>query len=179
MSILTDKFQMVTKDPLPGAYGGIWDVLVPEEMAAASLAGSGPGVPDSAGTVAAGTIAPGSLLMMTSTGTLELAESPDISAAMPVMIWVAMEGDVDFSSSYAGQVTVVHGGMRIETTLFVAGSTYTPGVPLIAASGADAGSLDVKAAFGDHIQIVGYVGPNGVNADGVLDAYIVQGVTGA
>lgn len=179
MSILTDKFQMVTKDPLPGAYGGLWDVLVPREMYDASASGSGPGVPDSAGTVEAGTLLPGTLLMMDSTGSLVKAVSPNVSSAMPVMIWVAMEGDVDYSASYAGMVTVVHGGMRVETTLFVAGSSYTPGVPLIAASGGDAGKLDVKAAAGDHIQIVGYVGPNGVNSDGVLDAYLVQGVTGA
>lgn len=179
MSILTDKFQMVTKDPLPGGYGGIWDVLVPDEIVDARAAGTGPGVPNAQGTVAAGTLSPGTLLMMNSEGSLVKAVSPNVSSAMPVMVWCAMEGDVDFSASYAGMVTVCHGGLRIETTLFVEGSTYTPGVPLIAASGGDAGKLDIKASATDHIQIVGYVGPAGVNSDGVLDAYLVQGVTGS
>ena len=172
MSLLEDKFQMVTQDPRPGAYGGIWEDFIPEEVATAEAAGVGPGVPAASGTFAPGTIPPGRILELNSNGRVQDGNSQDITANYAKVFWVAFEGDTDFSSAYAGKVTCVHGGMRIETTQFVTGQSYVSGRPVIVSGG----QLAPKAAVGDHIQAVGIVGPNGVNADGVLDVYLVQGI---
>ena len=171
MSLLNDKFQLVTKDPLPGAYGSIWDVLVPKEISDAQSTGSGPGVPDATGTVALGSVVSGRMMEMDAFGHLIDGNSPDLTAAFRKMFWVVFEGDNSFSSAQAGNMTAVHGGCRVETTQFNVASSYTPGLPLIVVSG----QLQPKALATDGFQSVGYVGPKGVTSDGVLDAYLVQG----
>jgi hypothetical protein len=171
MTVLNSKFNLVTKDSLPLAMGGIWDVLVPSEIALAKAAGSGAGVPDSTGTMQLGTIPGGKIMELNSSFQLVLANSQDLTANFRKMFWVVFEGDDDYSGAQAGAITVVHGGLRMETTEFVVGPTYTPGMPLIASSG----QLTVKAAANDHIQEVGWVA-SGVSQDGILDCYLAQGM---
>jgi hypothetical protein len=172
MSLLTNKFQLVTKDPQPGALAGIWEMLEPEEVSAAKAVGSGPGVPDLTGTTQLGTILPGRIMEINPSGHFEDGNSPNLGSAFQKMFWIVFEGTTDYSSAEAGKITAVHGGSRIETTEFVAGPAYIPGLPLIVV----AGQLQPKAAAADGIQAVGFVGPSGVNTDGVLDAYLLQGM---
>ncbi len=170
MAILTSKFQLVTKDSLPGAMGGIWDVFIPQEIEDAKTTGTGPGVPDSEGSTQLGTLASGTMMVLNSNYRLEAGDSEDLASNFAQMFWVIFEGDDDYSGAAAGCVTAVHGGCRIETVKFDTTKSYVPGRPLIVV----AGDLVPQAAAGDAMQVVGYVG-SGVNSDGVLDAYLVQG----
>ncbi len=170
MSLLNDKFQLVTKDSMPGAMSGIWDSLPVKEIADAQAAGSGAGVADATGTKTLGAIPAGRIMELNTSFQLVDGNSLDITSNFEKMYWVVFEGTQEFSATEAGLVTAVHGGCRIETTQFAVGPSYTPGTPLIAVSG----QLSPKASANDNIQKVGYVA-SGVNSDGVLDAYLVQG----
>lgn len=170
MTVLNNKFNIVNKEGPGLAPGGIWDVLVPSEIATAKANGSGAGVPDADGTVQLGTIGAGRIMELTSAFVLQDANSQDLTANFQKMFWVVFEGDLDYSAAQVGALTVVHGGVRIETTEYVVGQTYTPGAPLIAVSG----QLQPKALANDNIQAVGYVA-SGLSADGILDAWLPQG----
>jgi hypothetical protein len=150
--------------------GGLWVNHVPQEIADAIAAGNGPGVPNNNGTPAPGTILPGHIVEMNSAGNIVLGSSPDLTAEFQKLFFVVHEGDDDFSGSFAGKIPTVHGGIRFDTELWNAGA-FAPRLPVIAV----AGRVQLKGAFGDNIQAIGYVGPRGL-VDGVLDVIAPQGV---
>lgn len=171
---LTQKFDLKTMNPMPGALSGLWISVQPKEVADAYAAGSGPGVPGASGTPTAGTLVPGQIVYLSASGA-QLMSSGDLTAAMPKLPFVLFSGDDDFSGSFVGEVLAFHGGARLDTEKFDAGS-YTVGAPLIASAGTP-GNFAPKAAAADHYQIVGFVGPRGVT-NGVLDVLMPQGVCG-
>jgi hypothetical protein len=176
---LSQKFTPKTQAPLRGGEAGIWMSGYPQEVADAIAAGSGPSVPDSTtGIPQPGTIVPGQLVQLNANGNFDLAAQVNLSSAMPALYFVVFSGDKDFSGSFVGKINCCHGGMRYVTTAFDAG-TYTPGAPLVP-SATVPGNLAPKASASDHIQVVGFVGMNGVDAtDGTLDVVMVQGVQGS
>lgn len=173
--LLNEKSRPKAISPLMGALGGLWDNLVPAEIAAAALAGTGAGTPDANGTIVKGTVKAGQLICSDTSGNYVLMSSPDLSAAFPKLPWVVFSGDDNNHGATVGSVIAFHGGARLDTDKFDDG-VYTPGVPLIASS-VTPGNFAIKASATDHFQIVGFVGPRGVQ-DGVLDVYMPQGVCG-
>lgn len=169
MTYATEKFTLRTPGSIPGTNAGIYDSFNPAEMIAAAAAGSGPGVPDSSGTLTPGTIVAGHFVMMDASGNMVLATSPDLNAALSAMIWMVVTGDNDYSGMASGKVNCVHGGVRAVTEKFDAAQSYTPGIPLIVSAG-----ILTPKVLGDNRQIVAYVGPNHVS-NGTLDIYMVQG----
>ena len=172
---LSQKFNLSGRDPINGAKAGIYESFQPVEVANALIAGIGPGVPDNDGTPTPGTIVPGHIVAMSSTGDIDLFTSAVISgggAVLPSLPFVVFSGDDDFSGSFVGQVNCVHGGCRFDTEKFNTAVAYTPGTPLIAVAG-----LLAPKVLADAKQIIGFVGPRGV-INGVLDVIMPQGVSG-
>ena len=164
---LSSKFNLSGRDPINGAKAGIYESFEPTEVANAYALGTGPGVPDDNGTPQPGTIEPGHVVTLAATGTVGLATSPDLSAALSILMWVVFSGDDDFSGSAAGQMNCVHGGTRFDTQKYSA-AAYTPGIPLIVSAG-----LLTPKVLGDNRQTFGYVGPRG-ELNGVLDVFMPQ-----
>lgn len=175
---LKQKFTPKTQAPLRGGEAGLWLSRYAQEVVDALAAGSGASVPDSDGTPVAGTIVPGQIVELNSSGNFALATQCDLSAATPKLYFVVFSGDKDLSGAFVGKLNACHGGMRYVTEKYDAGS-YAPGDALVVSSGT-AGNLQKKGAVADHIQVVGIVGPDGVSAvDGTLDVIMVQGLQGA
>ena len=170
--LLSQKFTLSGRDPVNGAKSGIYESFQPVEIAAAYVAGTGPGVATDAGTIALGTISPGHIVAMNANGDVDLASSVVLGAANPTLMFVVFSGDDDFSGATAGAVNCVHGGCRFDTEKYNTAQSFTPGMALRAVSGI----LNVKVA-GEHHQVVGFVGPRGV-LNGVLDVIMPQGVSG-
>ena len=166
---LSQKFNLSGRDPINGAKAGIYESFTPVEVLNAYATGTGPGVPDDNGTIVVGTIEPGHIVAMAATGAVELASSPTLSSAMPIMAFVVFSGDDDFSGATAGAINCVHGGCRFDTEKFNAASSYTAGAPLVAVSGI----LQPKASATDRVQVIGFVGPRAV-LNGVLDVFMPQ-----
>lgn len=169
---LTQKFTLTTNEPLPGGWGGIWFSLKPQEVADAEAAGVGPGVPDANGNPTPGTVVPGMLLQLNANGNLDKATQATLGTDFAKLYVVAFSGNDDRSGSFVGDVLCVHGGCRLETEMYDA-DTYVPARPLVPSSGT-AGNFAMKAAAGDNIQAVGFVGPEGTTK-GVLDVVLPQG----
>lgn len=168
---LSQKFNLSGRDPINGAKAGIYESFTPVEVLNAYSTGVGPGVPDDNGTPTPGTIEPGHIISMAASGAIQLATSPLLNAALPIMMFVVFSGDDDFSGAASGTVNAIHGGCRFDTEKFNTAASYTPGAPLFA-SNATPGILTPKS-FGDNRQIVGFVGPRGV-LNGVLDVFMPQ-----
>lgn len=159
MTILNSKFDIVNREhPIaPSALVQVFDV-------------KNPGTIDANGTMQPGVIEPGHIVAYDSTGKADLASSPDLSAAEPVLLWVAVDGDTDFSGRFVRRVTAMAGGITVKTDKYAAG-TYTPGAPLKVVSG----EFSPTTGAGDTAQRYGYVGPAGLDAvNGVLEVIIPQ-----
>jgi hypothetical protein len=127
---------------------------------------------DSQGTPVAGTIQPGSVVMMNAAGKLIAGEAPDLTAAERVVPMVAFDGNVDKGGSLVQVVTCLLGGVVIKTDQ-VTGTSFTPGLPLTFS----AGKFKATTGVADVHQRFGYVGPEGYDAtNGVLHVIIPQGV---
>ena len=160
MSILNSKFDIVSVDN-PVALAALAQVLtVPGGMTL-----------NSEGTPIAGTIAPGAIVRMdATTGEAVLATTADVVAARlnAVMVFVAIDGNKDFSGSFVQKLTVLHGGFTMLTDQYDAGA-YTPGKPV----SFNAGKIKLAAATD---QFIGVVGPAGLDAvNGVLQVIVPQG----
>ena len=162
-----DRYNPSTEGPKEGFYAclGLSEVLA-QEIATAYLAGTGAGMPDTLGVLAAGTVIAGSIVMMDPSSspspTWVPATSPDVSAVVPKPLFFVHEGDTDLTGRMVGRLTALRGLARFHTTA-VSGSSFSPGDALVASSG----SFALKSA-GDHLQVVGWVGPDGYR-DGRLD----------
>lgn len=170
--LLSEKSRPTANRPQEGALGGLWMNLVPAEIASALGANTGPGTPSDSGSPTLGTLKAGMIVCLDTNGNAVLMTSQDITANMPKLPFVVFSGDDNFHGAYVGNMPCYHGGARLDTDQFDAG-TYTPGAPLIA----NAGKFAPKAAVADHIQVVGFVGPRGVQ-NGILDVMMPQGVCG-
>jgi hypothetical protein len=121
------------------------------------------------GTPVAGSIPPGAIVKMNSSGQAVLASTPDISSTTPSFVFVTVDGNKDLSGSYVQVITCLHGGVTIYTDQFVAGS-YTPGTAVTYISGQIAAISSASTQ-----QRIGFVGPNGVDANGGLQVMLPQG----
>jgi len=169
----TQKFSLIGRESIPGCRGAIYESFNTAEMVAALAAGTGPGVRDSDLVMTPGTIVPGHIVELDSSGNATLATSPDLSAALPKMMWLVVTGNNDWAGMDAQKINCAHGGLRARTEKFDAAQTYTVGLPLIVSAG-----ILTPKVLGDHKQVVGYVGPGTVDS-GVLDFFMVQGAIGA
>ena len=169
---LNTKFNLSATDTPNGAKGSIAATFVPTEIANAQIAGTGPGVPDVNGNIPFGTMVEGHIVVLNSSGTLDLLTSGDLSAVFSVIPWVVWAGDDERSSIASGKVAVIHGGCRFDTEKYDTAQTYVKGNPLIAV----AGLLSPKV-LADNKQIVAYVGERGA-VNGVLDVIMPQGIGG-
>jgi hypothetical protein len=167
MSLLNTNFDIISHDPHPNAPVGLLTLL---DVEGAPLPGSG-------GTPVAGTINPGSIVAINpATGKAVLADNANAMTNAPCMLFVTVDGDVDFDGAFFHRITCIQGGVEIQTEQFVAG-TYTVGDMLTCGSGSDAGKFRA-AASGE--QIYGVVGVNGYDATkATLHVVIPQGISPA
>lgn len=158
MSYLSSKFDIVSVDN-PLALASLAQVL--PVAGGMTLDGNGTPVP--------GTIAPGAIVTMDGSGNAVLATTPDISAAQSLLVFVTVDGNVDFSGSYVQKLTVLHGGFTMMTDQYEAGA-YTPGKDLTF----NAGKVKLRTAATQ--QRFGFVGPAGLDStNGVLQVIVPQG----
>jgi hypothetical protein len=154
---LTSNYDLISATPNPGGHAALWisDVLA-QEAATAINAGSGVGTPDASGTPQAGTIVPGMVVSLNSSGYFDLATSPDLSAALPQLMGLVHSGDEDYDGAYLAKPVVLVGLCEAITDQFT-GATFNPGTPLKVS----AGLFVAKTAVAND-QIVGYVGNRGL-----------------
>jgi hypothetical protein len=109
-------------------------------------------------------------------GTYDLMVSPTVNSAQPILPFVVFEGDDDFSGAATGVVIAVNGPGRMDTDQIDPGASSAAFQPAVAltASSANPGTWTPKVGS-DNRQIVGYVGPRGLN-NGVLDVLAPAGV---
>jgi hypothetical protein len=161
MSILNSKFDIVSVDN-PVALAALAQVLtVPGGMTL-----------NSEGTPLAGTIPAGAIVTQDTDGTAILATTGDVAAARlnAKMVFVAIDGNKDFSGSFVQKLTVLQGGFTMLTDQYAAGA-YGPGKPVSFA----AGKITLAGATDQFIGVVGPAGLDSVN--GVLQVIVPQGLS--
>jgi hypothetical protein len=161
MSNLNTHFDLVTRDPHPNALASLMVIL--------DVAGA-PG-PAPSGTPVAGTIGPGTIVMMDAAGEAVLGDRAAWATDTPIMYLVAVDGDMDYDGAFLHRITTLEGGLQMSTEQFVAG-VYTPGMPLTVGTAATAGLLEPLTLAGQ--PLLAFVGPNNINADGTLDVIMPQ-----
>jgi hypothetical protein len=161
MSNLNSNFDIVTRDPHPNALASLMVIL--------DVAGA-PG-PAPSGTPVAGTIRPGTIIMMNAAGEAILGDKATWTTAAPIMYMVAVDGDMDYDGAFLHRITTLEGGLQMKTAEFDPG-VYAPGDPLSVGTGPTAGLLEPLGAAGE--PLLAFVGPNGVNSDGTLDVIMPQ-----
>lgn len=153
MSLLNSKFDIVSVDN-PVALASLAQVLPVDSPPGLGLNG----------TPQAGTIPPGALVVMNSSGKAVLAST----AADPQLVFITVDGNTDFSGAFVQKLTCLHGGVTVKTDQFAAGA-YLPGL----AVSFNLGKIKLRAA-GE--QIIGFVGPSGLDSvEGVLEVILPQG----
>lgn len=165
MPTLSSKYDLISGSQLTGAGAClvISDVAAQEAITAFD-AGSGPGVPDTNGTPALGTLISGQVVTLNSNGYWDLATSPDLSVPnFPIVMGVMHDGDEDFDGAYTGKPVVLVGLCEILTDQISSGTNFPPGSPLTVS----AGKFLLKSSAASGLQVVGRVGNRGYN-NGVL-----------
>jgi len=158
MSLLNSKFDVVTQEN-PLALASVSLTLAVNNPPALGLNG----------TPVAGTIAPGAIVTMNDKGEAVLGTSPDVTMADPVLAFVTIDGNMDYSGSFVQKITCLHGGVIIKTDQYNAGA-YKPGLPVTF----NGGKIALKTAGTQ--QVIGFVGPGGLDAvGGVLEVILTQG----
>lgn len=161
MSLLNSKFDLVSVDN-PVALAALAQVLSVSSPPSPTL--------NANGTPVAGTIFPGAVVKMDSSGKAVLATTPDLSEDPKVLPFIAIDGNVDYSGAWTQRLTVLQGGFTMKTDQYAAGA-YTPGAPVTFASG-KVKLLTDKAKE----QLFGFVGPSGLDAtNGILQVIVPQG----
>lgn len=167
MSILTNGFDAITHDPPEYAKGGL----------ALVLSVYGAPAPSSTGTPTAGTIPAGSIVVMNSSG-LAIPADNDTTATTnaPSLMFVTVDGDMDFDGSFVHKITCVQGGIEILTPQ-VYGTSFTPGGKLTCGQASGTACIGKFRTASTGEQIYGIVGPLGYNATtALLDVIIPQGI---
>lgn len=125
--------------------------------------GNGPAIAESFAPKSGTTVVPGNIVTMQTDGTMDLATTPDRTAAPPLPVWVAVMAN-DFDNTFVGKFVAVRANVLIKTDKFVAGA-YGPGKH-VSFSG---GSLTLAAA---KDQIIGEVIEDATaTGDGTLVVY--------
>lgn len=161
MSLLNSKFTIESVDH-PVALAAVAQILPVAE---------GTEYSDN-GTPKPGTIAPGAIVTMDTDGHAVLATTPVVSgegAVDPLLVFVTVDGNMNYSGSFVQKLTVLHGGVTIETDQFHPGA-YAPGALVTYRDG----RIALRAAATE--QIIGAVGPKGLQSpEGVLQVILPQG----
>jgi len=163
---LNSKYDLISATPIVGGHAclAISDVLAQEAFAAFE-AGSGVGTPDSEGSPVPGTLLPGQVVTMNTSGYWELATSPTLGTpSLPILMGVMHDGDEDFDGAATGKPVVLIGPCEILTPHYTGGS-FPPGSQVTVS----AGLFVLKSVAASTVQAVGRVGNRGLNsATGVL-----------
>lgn len=153
MSYLNSKFDIVSVDN-PVAIASLAQVLPVDNPPPLGVNG----------TPQAGTIPPGAIVVMNTSGKAVLGST----GAVPQLVFVTVDGNTDFSGAFVQKLTCLHGGVTIKTDQFVAGA-FLPGL----AVSFNLGKIKLAAA-GE--QIIGFVGPGGLDSvEGALEVILPQG----
>ena len=161
MSLLNSKFDIVSVDN-PLAVAALAQVLEVDNPPAIGVNG----------TPTPGTIPPGAIVMMNSSGKAVLATSINPLAALPVLPFVTIDGNMDYSGAFVQKLTVFAGGYTMKTDQYT-NAAFLPGLPVTFAAGKVVlmviGDLGIK-------QVFGFVGPGGLDTvEGVLEVIVPQG----
>lgn len=166
MSLLNSHFDIVSVDN-PVALASLAQVL--ETSTAVTYLPNGTPKP--------GDIAPGAIVTMETTGAsagkAKLATSE--SGAAPQLVFITVDGTQDFSGSFVRKLTVLHGGVTVETDQVTgAVGAFTKGAALSFVSGK-------LVPWSDGLQRIGFVGPKGawtvkVSANASEDIVVVQAI---
>ena len=160
MAILNSKFDIVNVEHVI-APSGLYQVFDAKN----------PGTINAQGTPQPGSIAPGAIVAYDSTGKADVVSSPDLSAAEPILMWLAVDGDTDFDGRFVRKFMAVNGGVTVKTDQYDV-AAYVPGAPLKV----NAGKFAPTTGPADKSQRYGHVGPNGLDTvNGVLEVIIPQG----
>lgn len=164
MSLLNSKFDIVSVDN-PLALAALAQVLEVDVLPSPPIGTNG--------TPAAGVIPPGAIVMMEadgSDGKAVLATTPNflVGNTLPVMPFVTIDGNMDYSGAFVQKITVLHGGFTMSTDQYN-GASFPYGKPVTFRSG----KVELAVA-GD--QILGFVGPGGLDTTaGTLQVIVPQG----
>ncbi len=176
MTLLNSQFDVISRDPHKNAQAGLMVVLDVE--GAPSPYSSLP----ASGTPVAGVIPAGAIVVMNANGNAIKADNDDSSTDAPQMLFITVDGDMDYDGAFVHKLTCIQGGgeFQLDTNNYVAG-TYAPGDMLTC--GDSSGSPDESGMFrvattGE--QIYGMVGPDGQDAVKYTLAIIIpQGISPA
>jgi hypothetical protein len=157
MTQLSSKFDIISHDPHPAALAS--------QMVVLAVAGA-PG-PAPSGTPTPGAITAGTIVVMNASGEAIPADNDNASTDAPCMMFVAIDGNVDYDGAFVHKITCMAGGGELEVENYVA-AAYVPGEMLTCG----------HAATGE--QIYGVVGPQGLDTvNNVLDVIVPQGIAPA
>jgi hypothetical protein len=182
MSLLASKFDIQSVDN-PLAVAALAQVLEVAVGATSGLYSGGTVATDfSGGTPLTGAVSipPGTIVEIASTGLAAVATSTVagtelVAPGVPKLLFVAIDGNTDYSGAFVRKVTVLHGGMTIVTDQYLTSvAGYVPGEPVHVVAGKIARADSAGAIVG--ARTFGFVGPLGLNvATGVLQVIVPQG----
>jgi len=168
MTRLASKFDVISHDPHPAALASQMVVL---EVANAPA-------PQPSGTPTPGSIHAGTIVVMNANGEAIVADNDDASTDAPCMMFVAIDGDVDYDGAFVHKITCMAGGGELQVENYVA-AAYTPGQMLTCGDAGTSTEGQWRAAAGGE-QIYGVVGPEGLDTvNEVLDVIVPQGIAPA
>lgn len=182
MSLLNSKFDICSVEN-PLAVAALAQVLAVDYGAAAGLYSTN-GTPQ---TPASAALPPGTVVVMGADGKAVKGDAPVLfiegaagngkeldGTVDPVLPWVTIDGNTEYSGAFVRKVTVLQGGFTMLTDQFDAtAGTFDIGKPVTFAGG------KIVPRKGAHAlkQIYGFVGPDGHNTvTGVVQVVIPQGV---
>jgi len=170
MTLLNSQFDVISRDPHPNARAGLMVVLPVKD--APSPYDSLP----ASGTPVAGDIPPGACIMMNSSGEAELADNDDALTNAPALLFITVDGDMDYDGAFVHRITCIQGGgeFQLDTNNFKT-DTYNPGDKMTCDDvGTGTPGRFRKATSGEAIY--GIVGPAGADTQkGTLNILIPQG----
>ncbi len=168
MTQLESKFDVISHDPHPAALAS--------QMVVLNVAS--PPAPAASGTPTPGTIQAGTIVVMDANGEAIPADNDDSSTDAPCMLFVAIDGDVDYDGAFVHKVTCMAGGGELQVENYVA-AAYTPG-QMLTCGHAGGTSIGQWRAAASGEQIYGVVGPDGLDTvENVLDVIVPQGIAPA
>lgn len=143
MSILNSKF-----DVLRG-----WDIAGDATVAPSLPPYVNAGVPV--------TLVPGNIVYLRSDGTVDVATTGDITATNPLLVYVVVEGNDDYSAQFVGKVVCLRGECTIKTDKFDPSDSFPVAGKVSFVSG-------LLTDWASTNQIVGTVLENNVSVDGTI-----------
>lgn len=185
MSLLNSKFDITSvESPLAvAALAQVLDVAIPG--GAQLYSGTGDafqgGTPLTPDAIA---YPPGTVVMMDANGKAVRCDCPVLFTAVPdagsvaagvdpVMPFVTIDGNTDYSGRFVRKLTVFQGGFTMQTDQYDVGTgAFAPGKPVTVVGGRIVPRQGANAGR----QIYGWVGPKGLDAvNGTLEVIVPQG----